>query len=212
MDWLFGRKKTPAEMLKEHQRALKKSVRGIEREERELTKQQEKLKNDIKKSAKEQQMSVCRIQAKDLVRTKKHIRKMLQMKTQIQAVSLKIQTMKSTATMADAMKGVSKAMGKMNKTMNMPQLTQVMRDFERESGIMDAKQEMMDDMIDGAMEDEDDEQEADDMVQQVLEELGLAAGSGLADAEVVAPVSAQPAAAAEDENLMARLNALRKDD
>jgi hypothetical protein len=43
------------------------------------------LKNDIKKSAKEQQMSVCRIQAKDLVRTKKHIRKMLQMKTQIQA-------------------------------------------------------------------------------------------------------------------------------
>lgn len=70
-------------------------------------------------------MAVCRIQAKDLVRTRKHIRKMLQMKTQIQAVSLKIQTMKSTATMAEAMKGVSKAMGKMNRTMNMPQLQQV---------------------------------------------------------------------------------------
>lgn len=151
-----------------------------------------------------------------------------------QAVSLKIQTMKSTVTMAEAMKGVSKvcaahsaitvlpesccltcvvlqAMGKMNKTMNMPQLQQVMRDFERESGVMDAKQDMMDDMIDSAMEDEDDEAEADNMVQQVLEELGLAAGSGLADADLAAPVPAAPVAA-EDENLMARLNALRKDD
>lgn len=27
MEWLFGRKKTPAEMLKEHQRALKKAMR-----------------------------------------------------------------------------------------------------------------------------------------------------------------------------------------
>lgn len=106
---------------------------------------------------------------------------------------------------------VVQAMGKMNKTMNMPQLQQVMRDFERESGVMDAKQEMMDDMIDGAMEDEDDEQEAEDMVSQVLEELGLAAGSGLAEPDMTAPVSAQ-AAPAEDENLMARLNALRKDD
>eukprot|EP00035_Acanthoeca_spectabilis_P005768 m.117250 g.117250 ORF g.117250 m.117250 type:complete len:212 (-) comp13178_c0_seq1:118-753(-) len=211
MDWLFGRRKTPEEMLKEHQRALKKAIRGIEREERQLSSQQEKLKNDIRKSAKDQQMAVCRIQAKDLVRTRKHIRKMLQMKTQIQAVSLKIQTMKSTVTMAEAMKGVSKAMGKMNKTMNMPQLQQVMRDFERESGVMDAKQDMMDDMIDSAMEDEDDEAEADNMVQQVLEELGLAAGSGLADADLAAPVPAAPVAA-EDENLMARLNALRKDD
>lgn len=211
MEWLFGRKKTPAEMLKEHQRALKKSVRGIEREERELNKQAEKLKNDIRKSAKEQQMAVCRIQAKDLVRTRKHIRKMLQMKTQIQAVSLKIQTMKSTATMAEAMKGVSKAMGKMNRTMNMPQLQQVMRDFEREAGIMDAKQDMMDDMIDGAMEDEEDEQEADSMVQQVLEELGLDVGAGLVDADMVKPVPAQ-AEKAEDEDLMARLNALRKED
>lgn len=212
MEWLFGRRKTPAEMLKEHQRALKKAIRGIEREERQLNNQQEKLKNDIRKSAKEQQMAVCRIQAKDLVRTRKHVRNMLKMKTQIQAVSLKIQTMKSTATMAEAMKGVSKAMGKMNKTMNMPQLQQVMRDFERESGIMDTKQEMMDDMIDGAMEDEDDEQEAEDMVQQVLEELGLAAGTGLEEANSTAPVSNQPVDTAEDENLMARLNALRKDD
>ena len=37
------------------------------------------------------------------------------MKANIQAVSLKIQTLRSTAAMANAMKGVTKAMGQMNK-------------------------------------------------------------------------------------------------
>jgi len=212
MDWLFGRRKTPAEMLKEHQRALKKAIRGIEREERQLEKQQSKLKNDIKKSAKEQQIAVCRLQAKDLVRTRKHTQKMLKMKTQIQAVSLKIQTMKSTATMADAMKGVAKAMGKMNRTMNLPQLSQVMQDFERESGTMEAKQDMMDDMIDSAMGDEDDETETEEIVDQVLAELGLSLGDGVADAEKSAPVGQAAAAPADDDALMARLNALRNGD
>jgi charged multivesicular body protein 2A len=86
-----------------------------------------------------------------------------------------------------------------------------MRDFERESGVMDAKQDMMDDMIDDAMGDEEDEGEAESMVQQVLEELGLDVGAGLVDAEAAKPVPAQ-AEKAEDEDLMARLNALRKED
>ena len=29
MEWLFGRKKTPAEMLRESQRALKKAMRSV---------------------------------------------------------------------------------------------------------------------------------------------------------------------------------------
>ena len=37
------------------------------------------------------------------------------MKANIQAVSLKIQTLRSTAAMANAMKGVTKAMAQMNK-------------------------------------------------------------------------------------------------
>ena len=46
--------------------------------------------------------------AKDLVRTRKQKQKMMMMHTQIQAVSLKIQSLKSVDTMANAMKGVTK--------------------------------------------------------------------------------------------------------
>ena len=91
----------------------------------------------------------------------------------LQAVSLKIQTLKSQNTMAQAMKGVSKAMMNMNKQMNLPQIQQILHEFEKQSEIMDMKEELINDAIDDAMEDEGDEEEGDAIVSQVLDELGL---------------------------------------
>ena len=56
-----------------------------------------------------------KIMAKDLVRTRRYVKKFMLMKANIQAVSLKIQTLRSQNTMAQAMKGVTKAMQSMNK-------------------------------------------------------------------------------------------------
>ena len=53
--------------------------------------------------------------AKDLVRTRRTVRKFMLMKANIQAVSLKITTLKSQNSMAQAMKGVTKAMSTMNR-------------------------------------------------------------------------------------------------
>ena len=75
--------------------------------------------------------------------------------------------------MAQAMKGVSKAMMNMNKQMNLPQIQQILHEFEKQSEIMDMKEEMINDAIDDAMEDEGDEEEGDAIVSQVLDELGL---------------------------------------
>lgn len=57
--------------------------------------------------------------AKDLVRTRRYVKKFILMKANIQAVSLKITTLKSTNTMAQAMKGVTKAMSTMNRQVSM---------------------------------------------------------------------------------------------
>ena len=53
--------------------------------------------------------------AKDLVRTRRYTKKFIMMRAQIQAVSLKITTLKSQNSMAQAMKGVTRAMMSMNK-------------------------------------------------------------------------------------------------
>ena len=136
-----------------------------------------------------------RIMAKDLVRTRAHIKKMIMMKTQIQAVSLKIQTLKSIHSMAQAMKvwcrslrlaflcpvtatssygpggacvkGVTKAMGRMNRAMNLPGLQKIMMEFEKENEMMEMKQEIMDDTIDDVMGVDDEETETEEVVNQV---------------------------------------------
>ena len=56
-----------------------------------------------------------KIMALDLVRTRRYVKKFILMRANIQAVSLKIQTLKSQNAMAEAMKGVTKAMQSMNK-------------------------------------------------------------------------------------------------
>lgn len=148
-------------------------MRDLDRERAKMEQQEKKVIADIKKLAKDNQMDAVKIMAKDLVRTRRQVRKFMLMKANIQAVSLKIQTLKSQNTMAQAMKGVSKAMSNMNKQMNLPQIQQILHEFEKQSEIMDMKEEMINDVIDDAMEDEGDEEEGDAIVSQVLDELGL---------------------------------------
>merc|ERR1719192_2545086 len=123
--------------------------------------------------AKQGQMDAVKIMAKDLVRTRRYVKKFMLMRANIQAVSLKIQTLKSQNAMAQAMKGVTKAMMNMNKQMKLPEIQKIMQEFEKQSEIMDMKEEMMSDVIDDALGDEDDEEESDAIVSQVLDELGL---------------------------------------
>merc|ERR1719199_558018 len=102
---------------------------------------------DIKKAAKDGQMDSARIMAKDLVRTRGYIKKMHKMKSHMEAVSLRLQTMSSSAQMAQCMKGVTKAMGSMNKKMNLPQIQKIMMEFEKQNEMMGMKEEMMADAV-----------------------------------------------------------------
>lgn len=72
-------------------------------------------------------------------------------------------------------------MQNMNRQLNLPQIQKILHDFEKQSEIMDMKEEMINDAIDDAMEDEGDEEETDAVVAQVLDELGLQLGEQLGD-------------------------------
>merc|ERR1719193_2643668 len=141
--------------------------------------------------AKQGQMDAVKIMAKDLVRTRRYVKKFMLMRANIQAVSLKIQTLKSQNSMAQAMKGVTRAMQKMNNQLKLPQIQKIMMEFEKQSEIM----EMKEDAIDDAMGDEDDEEEGDKIVQQVLDELGLDLGDKLSDLPMAKDSVANPASA-----------------
>ena len=74
--------------------------------------------------------------------------------------------------MMQSMKGATRILGSMNRSMNLPALQRIAMEFERENDIMDQRQEMMDDAIDD-ITGVDEEEESDLVVEQVLEEIGV---------------------------------------
>merc|ERR1712000_416533 len=154
LEWAFGKRMTPAERLRKNQRMLDKAIRELDQTRVKLEKQEKTLIQQIKTSAKNGQMGACKIQAKDLVRTRRYIEKFYGMRSQLQKISLRLQTYRT------------------NEQMILPQLQRIAMEFERENDMMDQRQEMMDDVMDDAM-DVGVEEEGDEVVEQVLEEIGV---------------------------------------
>jgi charged multivesicular body protein 2A len=75
--------------------------------------------------------------------------------------------------MGDAMKGVTKAMGQMNRQLNLPGLQRIMQEFERQNERMEMVSEVMGDAIDDALEGDEEEEETEELVNQVLDEIGI---------------------------------------
>ncbi|KAJ0983979.1 hypothetical protein J5N97_002335 [Dioscorea zingiberensis] len=223
MSFLFGKRKSPAELLRENKRMLDRSIRDIERERQGLQTQEKKLIAEIKKTAKQGQMGAVKVMAKDLIRTRHQITKFYALKSQLQGVSLRIQTLKSTQAMGEAMKGVTKAMGQMNRQMNLPALQKIMQEFERQNEKMEMVSEVMGDAIDDALEGDEEEEETEELVSQVLDEIGIDINAELLKAPSTAvtkpestnklPQAAEAAGNTEggiDDDLQARLDNLRK--
>ncbi|KAJ0391762.1 hypothetical protein ATCC90586_011419 [Pythium insidiosum] len=157
-----------------------------------LQQQEKKLIIEIKKMAKEGQIASVKIMAKDLVRTRQHVTKFYTMRSQLQAVALRMETAKSAEAMTSALQGTTKALKSMAKTMNLPRLNKIMMEYTKESEKMEMQQEMIGETIDDVMDADQDEEEEDKIVGQVLDEIGI----DLTGAVPEAPVSvAAPARA-----------------
>merc|ERR1712230_130554 len=219
VEWAFGKRMTPAERLRKHQRALEKTQRELDRERTKLENQEKKLVQDIKKNAKNGQMGAVKVQAKDLVRTRRYIQKFYQMRTQLQAISLRIQTVRSNEQMMQSMKGATQLLGSMNRQMNLPALQRIAMELEKENDIMDQRQEMMDDAIDDVTGLED-EAEGEEVVEQVLEEIGIDLKNAMGETPTGIQKQAVPegrvaqaiggGGGGEDDDLQARLDSLRR--
>jgi charged multivesicular body protein 2A len=157
------------------------------------------------------------------------------MRTQLQAVSLRIQTVRSNEQMMQSMKGATSLLGSMNRQMRLPALQKIAMEFERENDIMDQRQEMMDDAIDDVTGAED-EEEGEEVIKEVLDEIGVDLGQSVshtffpravvgiltqlqlgetptglqketADVKVAQAIGGGPS---DDDDLQARLDSLRR--
>mmetsp|Transcript_8997 Transcript_8997/g.17900 ORF Transcript_8997/g.17900 Transcript_8997/m.17900 type:complete len:224 (+) Transcript_8997:1197-1868(+) len=159
-------------LLRKQQRDVNSLIRELDRERLQLQQQEKALIADLKKFAKEQQLDAAKVTAKSIVRNRGAVTKLYQLKSQLQAVSLRMAEVTSTQAMTDAMKGTTKALGAMNKKMmHNDTIVKILKDFEKQNQVMQMTNEQIEASTDTSTLEDEDEEEA--LVSSVFEELQL---------------------------------------
>lgn len=108
--FLFGARKSPQEILRDNQRTLNRAIREMDRERLSLESQERNYLAMAKRAAKAGQISSVRLLTKDAIRVRSQINRFFELRTQLQAVSLRLQTLQSTQSIASVMAGVTKVL------------------------------------------------------------------------------------------------------
>jgi charged multivesicular body protein 2A len=201
------RAKTPAELLSDNKRAMARATRELDRETNLVRRDEKKLMHDIRDAAKANDTTLVKTMAKDLVRKRACIQRFHNAKMQIDGLSTRLSTAKSAASMAETMASATRTMNSMSKHLNVPAFQRIMVEFSKQNAMIDTTSEMMDDTMDDVFEDESDA--TDELVEQVLDELGCTTLSGF----VSPPIKKQQQIVQENvlkDALLERLENLKK--
>jgi len=201
---------------KETRREVRAGQRDIDREMRELDRQEKYITAEIKKRAKQAKGAddpALKSLAKNLVQVRAQRDKMIGAKAHLGAVGMTATSMATQVAAASAISGVTEAMKTANNAVDTKEINKIMNEFARQNETMAVREEMMDDALADAFDNEELDAEADNVTSQVLAELGVEMDSKMVG--LSAPSKAPPTkeAAVEEEvdalpDLKSRLDAL----
>ena len=124
------------------------SQRDMEREIRELDRQEKQITMELKQRAKTVQNTndpALAALAKQMVQVRKQREKLLAAKAQIGAVGMHATSMASQVAAASALGSVTDSMKTANSAMDVKATTKIMQEFTKENERLEVKQELMDD-------------------------------------------------------------------
>ncbi|XP_064379177.1 charged multivesicular body protein 2b isoform X1 [Dromaius novaehollandiae] len=174
------RKKTVDDIIKEQNRELRGTQRTITRDRAALEKQEKQLELEIKKMAKTGNKEACKVLAKQLVQLRKQKNRTYAVSSKVTSMSTQTKMMNSQMKMAGAMSTTAKTMQAVNKKMDPQKTLQTMQNFQKENMKMEMTEEMINDTLDDIFDASDEEEESQDIVNQVLDEIGIEiSGKGL---------------------------------
>ncbi|KAJ3053819.1 Charged multivesicular body protein 3 [Rhizophlyctis rosea] len=207
VNMLIGKRLTPEEQVKKWRQSIRSQERELDKGIRGIDAEEAKVKRSIKLAAKKNDVTSCKILAKEIVRSRKARERMFTSKAQLNSLVMHMQQQLAMLKVAGSLTKSTEVMKLVNNLVKLPEISQTMQEMSQEmmkAGIID---EMMEDAI--AFGDEEDiEEEAESEVNNVLFEL---TDGALGEAGAVgAPLEAEkPEPEEEEPELQARLTALR---
>ncbi|KAL2099349.1 hypothetical protein ACEWY4_005829 [Coilia grayii] len=217
---LFGKtsEKPPKDLINEWSLKIRKEMRVIDRQIRDIQREQEKVKRSIKDAAKKGQKDVCVILAKEMIQSKKAVNKLYASKAQMNSILLSMKNQLALLRVSGALQKSTEVMKAMQSLVKVPEVQATMRELSKEMMKAGIIEEMLEDTFE-SMEDEDEmEEEAEAEVDKILFEI-TAGALGKAPSKVTdalpepEPQGATAASEEEEEEdieeMQSRLAALR---
>jgi hypothetical protein len=178
----FKPKPTPKQAAmtakKETKREVRSGQRDLEREIRELDRQEKQITAELKQRARAPGVnpntdSALKAMAKQLVNVRANKTKLYGAKAHLGAVGMHASSMASQVAAASAVSSVTSAMASANSAMSAQETAKIMAQFQMENEKLQVKEEMMNDALAEAFDNDEMEEEADNVTNQVLAELGV---------------------------------------
>lgn len=170
---LFAAPKSAEDYFRECERTLRVGIRSLERNSDHLQEECDTKRDQAKDAIRANDKDECAMHVKQLIRYKNARRRMVHLIGRMNEMLINIKLLKTTQEMQEAMLQVTKAMVMVNEGVNLRGMQQLIREFEKQSMMMEDKQQQMEDTMDGSMAQFDDDDAQKEMVQQVMEEIGL---------------------------------------
>ncbi|XP_059908377.1 charged multivesicular body protein 3 isoform X2 [Gadus macrocephalus] len=193
-------------------------MRVIDRQIRDIQREEEKVKRSIKDAGKKGQRDVCIILAKELIQSRRAVSKLYASKAQMNSVLLSMKNQLAVVRVAGALQKSTEVMKAMQSLVKIPEIQATMRDLSKEMMKAGIIEEMMEDTFESMEDGEDMEEAAEEEVDKILFDI-TAGALGKAPSKVtdaLPEMEAQGAtAASEDESeedieeMQSRLAALR---
>jgi charged multivesicular body protein 3 len=223
MSWLFGAGKAAAapaaasiaeasvdmkEKQREWQRSLLHQQRDLDRNIREIEREEAKVKINIKKAVKDNQMRAAKDLAKNILLSKKAKERLLTCKVHLEGIGLELKAAVATLKVTGAMQRSGEIMKSMNALVKVSETSAACRELAKEMTRFGIMEEMVSEQIDSALDADGDLDElADAQVEALVQEIlsGVKATGSVGQKQLQGAEAEHAAAAAEIERRIQEL-------
>lgn len=157
---------------------LNRQSRKLDREINKMSRENVNITYRIKKYAEQGNIDMVKALSREYILYKNNILKLTRLKGQMSNIKQRIHMMKSHHEINRALVSLTNTMKAMNERMGLSNVTKIITEFEMET----TKAESMSDVLDDAMTADIDEDEEDEIVESVLDEIGVTLANQLCKA------------------------------
>lgn len=170
---MFAKRKTSEEQFKEFSQCIRKNKRMVEREKNKISKQGIDLKSKLKQFIKESDMDNAMMISQSLIRNKKTLQNFSSMITKLDELYNNIVLMKAKYGVTQALKISGKMMAQLNKSISLEEINNIIKQFSFENEQSEVRDEMIDDIMGTAVEDEEIDDEITKQIHSIFNDANI---------------------------------------